>query len=103
MKVQIGSVVNLLGTLIALAETEEGTAIILSFVIPAWRNRKVVVSQLVNPEARFDVHLISHRGRPLPAATDEFTSCRQTSRSLAALWMKSATPPGCEIIGTWLD
>jgi LysR family transcriptional regulator, carnitine catabolism transcriptional activator len=74
VKVQIGSVVNLLDTQIALAEAEEGVAIIPSFGIPACRNRRVVVSQLVNPVARFDFHLISSRGRALPPGADEFTS-----------------------------
>jgi DNA-binding transcriptional LysR family regulator len=63
VKVQIGSVVNLLDTQIALVEADEGIAIIPPFAIPACRNRKVVVSQLVNPVVRFDFHLISRRGR----------------------------------------
>jgi LysR family carnitine catabolism transcriptional activator len=74
VKVQVASVVNLLDTQIALAEADEGIAIIPSFGIPACRNRKVVVSQLVNPVARFDFHLISSRGRALPPGADEFTS-----------------------------
>jgi LysR family transcriptional regulator, carnitine catabolism transcriptional activator len=37
-------------------------------------NRKVVVSQLVNPVVRFDFHLISTRGKELPPGADEFTS-----------------------------
>jgi LysR family transcriptional regulator, carnitine catabolism transcriptional activator len=83
VKVQIGSVVNLLDTQIALAEAEEGIAIIPSFGIPACRNRKVVVSQLVNPVARFDFHLISRRGRALPPRADEFTSFL---KSYIAIW-----------------
>jgi LysR family carnitine catabolism transcriptional activator len=83
VKVRIGSVVNLLDTQIALAEAEEGTAIIPSFGIPACRNRKVVVSQLVNPVARFDFHLISNRGRALPPGADEFTSFL---KSYIAIW-----------------
>jgi DNA-binding transcriptional LysR family regulator len=74
VKVLIGSVVNLLDTQIALVEAEEGIAIIPSFGIPACRSRKVVVSQLVNPVARFDFHLISSRGRAMPPGADEFTS-----------------------------
>jgi LysR family carnitine catabolism transcriptional activator len=42
--------VNLLDAQIALVEAEEGIAIIPSFGVPACRNRKVVMSQLVNPE-----------------------------------------------------
>ena len=74
VKVQLGSTVNLLDTQIALVEAEEGIAIIPSFGMPACRNRKVVVSQLVNPVVRFDFHLISTRGKELPPGADEFTS-----------------------------
>jgi DNA-binding transcriptional LysR family regulator len=78
VKVQIGSVVNLLDTQIALVEAEEGVAIIPSFGIPACRNRKVVISQLINPVARFDFHLISSRGKDLPPGAAEFTSFLKT-------------------------
>jgi LysR family transcriptional regulator, carnitine catabolism transcriptional activator len=74
VKVQIGSVVNLLDTQIALVEAEDGIAVIPSFGMPACRNRKVTVSQLINPVARFDFHMISRRGRELPPGADEFTS-----------------------------
>jgi LysR family carnitine catabolism transcriptional activator len=74
VKVQIGSIVNLLDTQIALVEAEEGIAIIPSFGMPACRNRKVVMSQLTHPVVRFDFHLISSRGRALPPGADEFTS-----------------------------
>jgi DNA-binding transcriptional LysR family regulator len=74
VKVQIGSIVNLLDTQIALVEAEEGIAIIPSFGMPACRNRKVVMSQLINPVVRFDFHIISRRGRELAPGADEFTS-----------------------------
>jgi len=74
VKAQIGSIVNLLDTQIALVEAEEGIAIIPSFGMPACRNRMVVMSQLINPVVRFDFHMISRRGRELPAGADEFTS-----------------------------
>jgi DNA-binding transcriptional LysR family regulator len=74
VKVQIGSIVNLLDTQIALVEAEEGIAIIPSFGMPACRNRKVVMSQLINPVVRFDFHMISRRGTELPPGADEFTS-----------------------------
>ena len=74
VKVQIGSIVNLLDTQIALVEAEEGIAIIPSFGMPACRNRKVAMSQLINPVVRFDFHMISRRGRELPQGADEFTS-----------------------------
>jgi LysR family transcriptional regulator, carnitine catabolism transcriptional activator len=78
VNVQIGSVVNLLDTQIALVEAEEGIAIIPSFGMPACRNRKVVMSQLINPVVRFDFHMISRRGTELPPGADEFTSFLKT-------------------------
>jgi LysR family carnitine catabolism transcriptional activator len=74
VKVQIGSIVNLLDTQIALVEAEEGIAIVPSFGMPACRNRRVVMSQLINPVVRFDFHMISRRGMELPPGADEFTS-----------------------------
>jgi LysR family transcriptional regulator, carnitine catabolism transcriptional activator len=74
VKVKINSVVNLLDTQIALVEAEEGMAVIPSFGMPACRNRKVVVSPLINPVVRFDFHMISPRGKELPPGADEFTS-----------------------------
>jgi LysR family carnitine catabolism transcriptional activator len=74
VKVQIGSIVNLLDTQIALVEAEEGIAIVPSFGMPACRNRRVVMSQLINPVVRFDFHMISRRGTELPPGADEFTS-----------------------------
>jgi len=83
VKVQIGSIVNLLDTQIALVEAEEGIAVIPSFGMPACRNRKVVMSQLINPVVRFDFHLISSRARELPPGADEFTSFL---KSYVATW-----------------
>jgi LysR family carnitine catabolism transcriptional activator len=74
VRVTIGSSVNLLDTQIALAEADEGIAIIPSFGMPACRNRKVSVSQLINPIVRFDFHLISNRGKELPPGAEEFIS-----------------------------
>jgi LysR family carnitine catabolism transcriptional activator len=74
VKVRIGSIVNLLDTQIALVEAEEGIAIVPSFGMPACRNRKVVMTQLINPVVRFDFHLISNRGREPPPGADEFAS-----------------------------
>jgi DNA-binding transcriptional LysR family regulator len=74
VKPQIGSVVNLLDTQIALVEAEEGIAVIPSFGLPACRNRKVMLSPLINPTVRFDFHLISSRGRKLPPEAAEFTT-----------------------------
>jgi DNA-binding transcriptional LysR family regulator len=74
VSVQVGSSVNLLDTQIALVEAQEGIAIIPSFGMPACRNRKVVMSQLINPVVRFDFHLISRRGRNLPPGAEQFAS-----------------------------
>jgi LysR family transcriptional regulator, carnitine catabolism transcriptional activator len=74
VKVRIGSIVNLLDTQIALVEAEEGIAIVPSFGMPACRNRKVVVSPLINPVVRFELHMISNRGKELPPGADEFTA-----------------------------
>jgi LysR family transcriptional regulator, carnitine catabolism transcriptional activator len=74
VKVQIASTVNLLDTQIALVEADEGIAIIPSFGMPACRNRKVTVSQLVQPVAHLDFHLISSRGKEIPPEAEEFTA-----------------------------
>jgi len=74
VKVRIGSTVNLLDTQLALVEAEQGIAIVPSFGLPACRNRKIVMSQLVSPVVRFDFHLISSRARQLPPGANEFTS-----------------------------
>lgn len=74
VKVQVGSVVNLLDTQIALVEAGEGIAVVPSFGMPACRNRKVVMTQLIKPVARFDFHLISNRGRELPPGAQEFSA-----------------------------
>jgi DNA-binding transcriptional LysR family regulator len=74
VKVRTRSMVNLLDTQLALVEAEEGIAIVPSFGMPACRNRKVVMTQLINPVVRFDFHLISNRGRELPPGADAFTA-----------------------------
>jgi LysR family carnitine catabolism transcriptional activator len=65
---------NYLDTQIAMVEAGEGIAIIPSFVLPACRNRKVVLSRLVNPVVNLDFCWISNRGKKLPAGADDFTS-----------------------------
>lgn len=83
VRVQIGSVVNLLDTQIALVEAGEGIAIIPSFGLPACRNRRVVMSPLVSPVARFDFHLISNRAKKLPEGAEEFIAFL---KSYVATW-----------------
>jgi DNA-binding transcriptional LysR family regulator len=67
-------VVNSLDTQIALVEADEGVAIIPSFGLPACRNRRVAMSQLVDPVVNLEFHQISNPGKKLPAAAQEFTA-----------------------------
>jgi LysR family carnitine catabolism transcriptional activator len=67
------TVVNLLDTQIALVEANEGVAIIPSFGLPVARNRKVTMTQLINPVAQLEFHQISNRAKPLPPDAAEFT------------------------------
>jgi len=68
------AVFNHLDTLIAMVEAGEGIAVIPSFVLPACRNRKVVMSRLINPAVHLDFSRISLRGKKLPPGADAFTS-----------------------------
>jgi LysR family transcriptional regulator, carnitine catabolism transcriptional activator len=75
---QRGLVVNFLDTQIALVEADEGIAIIPSFGLPVCRNRKVVMSRLVNPVVHLEFDQISNRGKKLPPGADEFTAFLKT-------------------------
>ena len=66
--------VNLLDTQIAMVEADEGIAIIPSFGLPACRNRKVVMSRLINPVVDVEFYQISNRGKKLPPGADEFSA-----------------------------
>ena len=66
--------VNLLDTQIAMVEADEGIAIIPSFGLPACRNRKVMMSRLINPVVNLEFFQISNRGKKLPPGADEFTA-----------------------------
>ena len=68
---------NYLDTMIAMVEAGEGIAVIPSFVLPACRNRKVVMSRLINPVVNLDFCRISLRGKRLPPGADDFTSFLQ--------------------------
>ena len=57
-----GGVVNFMDTQIALVEAAQGIAIIPSFGLPACRNRRIVMSQLMNPVVNLEIHQISNRG-----------------------------------------
>jgi DNA-binding transcriptional LysR family regulator len=65
---------NRLDTQIAMVEAGEGIAIIPSYVLPACRNRGVVLSRLINPVVNIDFSWISHRGKKLPSGADDFTA-----------------------------
>lgn len=69
-----GQTVNLLDTQIGLVEAEEGIAIIPSFGLPACRNRKVTMSELVDPIVTLEFYEISHRGTKLPEEAREFSA-----------------------------
>jgi LysR family transcriptional regulator, carnitine catabolism transcriptional activator len=75
---QRGAVVNLLDTQIALVEADEGIAIIPSFGVPVCRNRRVVMSRLINPIVNLDFSQISTRARKLPPGAEEFSAFLKT-------------------------
>jgi LysR family transcriptional regulator, carnitine catabolism transcriptional activator len=75
---QRGRVVNLLDTQIALVEADEGIAIIPSFGVPVCRNRKVVMSRLINPIVNLEFSQIITRARKLPPGADEFSAFLKT-------------------------
>jgi LysR family transcriptional regulator, carnitine catabolism transcriptional activator len=70
-------VVNLIDTQIALVEAGEGIAIVPSFSLPACRNRRVIMSRLINPKVTLDFYQLRNRGRKLPPVADEFTAFLQ--------------------------
>lgn len=71
-------VVNYINTQIAMVEIGEGMAIIPSFGQLACRDRRVVMSRLVNPVVHVDICQVRRAGRKLPAVAEEFTSLLQT-------------------------
>jgi DNA-binding transcriptional LysR family regulator len=60
-----GQIVNLLDTQLALVEANEGIAVIPSFGLLACRNRKVTMSELIDPVVNLDFYQISSRARKL--------------------------------------
>ncbi|MEO8336451.1 MAG: LysR family transcriptional regulator [bacterium] len=69
--------VNALDTQIAMVEAGHGVAVIPSFGVPACRNRRVVMSRLINPAVTLDFFQISSRARGLPQAAVDFTTFLQ--------------------------
>jgi DNA-binding transcriptional LysR family regulator len=65
--------VNYHETLIGLVEAGAGVAIMPSSVLPACRNRRVVIEPLVHPAVHLDLYEIRRRGRALPPGAQEFT------------------------------
>jgi LysR family transcriptional regulator, carnitine catabolism transcriptional activator len=76
-------VLNYLNTQIAMVEAGEGVAIIPSYAQLACRDRKVVISRLINPVVHLDFSQIRHAGRKLPPVAEEFTSFL---KSYSARW-----------------
>ncbi len=69
-----GQTVNLLETQIGLVEAGEGIAVIPSFGLLACRDRKVSMSELVEPVVTLEFYEISNRGRKLSPEAEEFSS-----------------------------
>lgn len=80
---QNAGVVNLLDTQVALVEADEGIAIIPSFALPACRNRKVTMSQLIDPVVNLEFYQISNRSKKLPKEADDFS---EFLKSYIARW-----------------
>lgn len=59
-------------------ESGEGSGIVPSWALAASRNRRVVMSRLINPVVNLDFYQISDRGKKLPPGTEEFTSFLQS-------------------------
>jgi LysR family carnitine catabolism transcriptional activator len=78
-----GQVVKLLETQIALVEASEGTTIIPSFGMLACRNRKVTMSDLIDPTVNLDFYQISNRGSRLSTDAQEF---HQFLKAYIATW-----------------
>jgi LysR family transcriptional regulator, carnitine catabolism transcriptional activator len=74
---QCDIVVNSLDTQIALVEAGEGIAIIPSYGLPVCRNRRVVMSRLINPAVTLDFHQIRNQGKKLPPSAEHLTSFLQ--------------------------
>jgi DNA-binding transcriptional LysR family regulator len=75
---QADTLIGSLDLQIAMVEAGEGVAVIPSFGLPACRNRRVVMSRLINPVVTLDFHQIRNRGKKLPSDAEDFTSFLQT-------------------------
>jgi hypothetical protein len=57
-----------------MVEGGEGSGMVRSWARAAGRNRKVVMSRLINPVVNLDLYQISNRGKQLPSGANDFTS-----------------------------
>jgi LysR family transcriptional regulator, carnitine catabolism transcriptional activator len=73
-----GHIVNLLETQLGLVEANEGLAVVPSFGMLAIRNRKITMSELVDPVLDLSFYEISNRGRKLPPEAAEFSEFLKT-------------------------
>jgi LysR family transcriptional regulator, carnitine catabolism transcriptional activator len=73
-----GQVVKLLETQIALVEANEGIAVIPSFGMLACRNRKVTMSELIDPVVNLDFYQVTSRGNRMSDEAREFSSFLKT-------------------------
>jgi LysR family carnitine catabolism transcriptional activator len=76
--VQEAGVIHYVDTLLAMVEAGEGSGIVPSWALAACRNRKVVMSRLINPIVNLDFYQISNRGKELPPGASDFTSFLQS-------------------------
>lgn len=76
--VEQNGVLHYIDTLLAMVEAGEGSGIVPSWALAACRNRKVVMSRLINPVVNLDFYQISDRGKQLPPGTEDFTSFLQS-------------------------
>ena len=76
--VQQAGVIHYVDTLLAMVEAGEGSGIVPSWALAACRNRKVVMSRLINPVVNLDFYQISNRGKQLPQGATDFTSFLQS-------------------------
>jgi DNA-binding transcriptional LysR family regulator len=73
-----GQVVKLLETQIALVEANEGIAVIPSFGMLACRNRKVTMSELIDPVVTLNFYQITSRGSRMSDEAKEFSAFLKT-------------------------
>lgn len=73
-----GQVVKLLETQIALVEANEGIAVIPSFGMLACRNRKVTMSELIDPVVNLNFYQITSRGSRMSDEAKEFSEFLKT-------------------------